>query len=108
MKDNNTRLVYFDMLKLFAIFLVIVGHCAQYLLSSSPYDEPLYVYIYSFHMPLFMIISGFFSFKKDLKPEACWGGKKTLLSANNTIFIMDDNTWNHVLLYIQRLFVIIH
>ena len=49
-----------DILKLFAMFLVIWGHCAQFLLSSHYLDEPVYIYIYSFHMPLFMMISGLF------------------------------------------------
>ena len=55
------RLPYFDVLKLFAIFLVLWGHCIQYFLSSQYSDEPVYRYIYSFHMPLFMMISGYFS-----------------------------------------------
>lgn len=54
------RLVEFDLLKCFAIFLVLWGHSIQYLLSSDYWNEPLYRHIYSFHMPLFMMISGFF------------------------------------------------
>ena len=55
------RLRSFDILKLFTIFLVLWGHCIQYFLSSEPIDEPLYRTIYSFHMPLFMMISGYFA-----------------------------------------------
>lgn len=55
------RLQSFDLLKLFTIFLVVYGHCVQHLLSTNPTDEPVYQYIYTFHMPLFMIISGYFS-----------------------------------------------
>ena len=58
----NSRLIEFDLLKLYAIFLVIWGHIIQYFLSSVFYDEPVYRFIYSFHMPLFMMISGFFSY----------------------------------------------
>ena len=57
---NTPRIKSMDALKLFAIFLVLWGHCVQHLLSSECYDEPLYRIIYSFHMPLFMAISGFF------------------------------------------------
>ena len=60
-QSDGTRLPYFDVLKLFAIFLVLWGHCIQYFLSSQYSDEPVYRYIYSFHMPLFMMISGYFS-----------------------------------------------
>ena len=54
------RLASIDILKLFAMFLVIWGHCVQFLLTSHYLDEPAYLYIYSFHMPLFMMISGLF------------------------------------------------
>ncbi len=55
------RLLQFDALKLFAIYMVILGHCIQHLLSTDYVDETGYVMIYSFHMPLFMMISGYFA-----------------------------------------------
>ena len=58
---NKTRIKAFDFLKLFAIFLVIWGHAIQYFLSSDYSNELVYRIIYSFHMPLFMMISGYFS-----------------------------------------------
>lgn len=54
------REVYMDILKCFAIFLVLSGHCVQYLVSSQYAEEPLYRIIYSFHMPLFIMIVGYF------------------------------------------------
>lgn len=57
---------YLDLLKGFAIFFVILGHCIQfcngidYCNSSSFLDNPVYKFIYSFHMPLFSLISGYF------------------------------------------------
>lgn len=54
------RLRSIDILKLFAMFLVIWGHCVQFFLTSHYLDEPAYIYIYSFHMPLFIMISGLF------------------------------------------------
>ncbi|MBO7579917.1 MAG: acyltransferase family protein [Bacteroidaceae bacterium] len=60
-RESKVRLKAFDILKLYAIFLVLWGHSIQYFLSSTYYDEPIYRIIYSFHMPLFMMISGFFS-----------------------------------------------
>jgi len=53
------RLDFFDLLKLFAMYLVIVGHCIQYLYDSYQ-TNPLWLAIYTFHVPLFLIISGFF------------------------------------------------
>ena len=57
----RVRIKAFDVLKLYAIFLVLWGHSIQYFLSSNYFDEPVYRIIYSFHMPLFMMISGYFS-----------------------------------------------
>ena len=55
------RNLYFDILKGIAIILVVVGH------AGYNSETVLWHFIYSFHMPLFMIISGWFfyySFKK--------------------------------------------
>ena len=45
------RIVYFDMAKGVGIFLVVLGHIEQ-----AP--KPLCIWIQSFHMPLFFILSG--------------------------------------------------
>lgn len=55
---RNTSL---DVVKFVAIWMVVWGHCIQHLLSTHPYGERSYVYLYSFHMPLFVILSGYFS-----------------------------------------------
>ena len=60
---ENKRLEYIDTLKGFAIFLVIFGHV---IIQLGGYPNFTYSIIYSFHMPLFFIISGFF-FKSSLK-----------------------------------------
>lgn len=63
--EKYNRIIAFDYLKLFAIISVIYGHCVQYFeLNNDVIITPLnkiYIFIYSFHMPLFMTISGFFS-----------------------------------------------
>lgn len=61
MTKQRKRLISFDLLKVFAIFLVLWGHCIQYFLSTHYSADPIYRIIYSFHMPLFMMISAFFS-----------------------------------------------
>lgn len=59
------RIYWIDGLKLFTIFLVILGHVVLCYRAepnlSTALEEPLYLYIYAFHMPLFMTISGYFS-----------------------------------------------
>ena len=53
---ENKRIDYLDYTKGFGILLVILGHI---------YDasNPIKIWLYSFHMPLFFIISGFFANK---------------------------------------------
>lgn len=52
------RFEYVDALRGFAIVLVVLGHALQYTLAA-PDGNVMYRLIYSFHMPLFMFISGF-------------------------------------------------
>lgn len=64
---TNKRIAYFDLLKLFAVLLVIVGHViSQY--DDRGYGHPINVWIYSFHMPLFMFMSGLFFQTEYLQP----------------------------------------
>lgn len=54
------RILSIDFLKGFTIVLVVVGHLIQG--SDVNFDQDhLFRYIYSFHMPLFMFLSGFCS-----------------------------------------------
>lgn len=61
--NKNSRIVEFDILKGVGIICVIAGHVAQ------NYDNQKIMQIfYSFHMPLFFIISGYFvSTRKSIK-----------------------------------------
>ncbi|MEG1718751.1 MAG: acyltransferase family protein [Clostridia bacterium] len=62
-KDNRNELI--DILKAIAIILVVVGHTMQYgttadyLQNKLFYDNAFFQFIYTFHMPLFMLISGY-------------------------------------------------
>lgn len=58
---EKVRIGSFDAAKAVAIFLVIWGHCIQHLASWDKLDDNIYVFIYSFHMPLFMFVAGYFS-----------------------------------------------
>jgi len=57
------RNILMDFLKGFAIILVVLGHSIQTTQAGSFDDNPVFKLIYSFHMPLFMFISGFVSYK---------------------------------------------
>ena len=66
-KNRNT---FIDLITGIAIFLMLWGHCIQYCVAGSEIDffeNIVFKFIYSFHMPLFMLVSGylfFFSFSK--------------------------------------------
>lgn len=67
MKTN--RIIAFDYLKGAAIFLVVWCHCIQYITKVS-FNNTFYSVVYSFHMPLFIIISGYLFSKKLNDPTA--------------------------------------
>jgi fucose 4-O-acetylase-like acetyltransferase len=85
----RARNMYFDTLKLFTIFLVIWGHCIQHFQTNDLAENVVFRYISSFHMSLFMMISGYFSvsslqisifpfitkkFMRLIYPCIVWGG----------------------------------
>ena len=64
---KKQRIEYIDALKAFAIFCVLWGHSLQYLKNGYDFfHNPMFEFIYSFHMFLFFLISGFF-FSSSLK-----------------------------------------
>lgn len=56
---------YLDIVKGIAIFLMVLGHCIQngngadFFNSQAFWRDPITIFIYSFHMPLFMLVSGY-------------------------------------------------
>lgn len=63
---KQARLLYIDNLKGILILLVVFGHCIQNALPDFD-NNLLFRFIYSFHMPLFMFVSGFVSYKNEYK-----------------------------------------
>jgi fucose 4-O-acetylase-like acetyltransferase len=61
--EQANRNAFFDNLKFILIFFVIFAHTLTQLVKSAPIIEVLYTYIYSFHMFLFIFVSGYFSKK---------------------------------------------
>ena len=58
--DHDNRIYYFDNVKALLIILVVIGHFIEFSVNSSQMYKCLFVFIYSFHMPLFIFISGLF------------------------------------------------
>jgi fucose 4-O-acetylase-like acetyltransferase len=69
---NKTRNYYFDNAKVILIFLVVFGHFIKSFIENDPYVLALYKTLYTFHMPAFIIVSGFFAkgfYKKGYIPK---------------------------------------
>lgn len=54
------RIYKFDNVKLLAILLVVTGHFIDLFTDHSEFFQSGFIFIYSFHMPLFIFISGLF------------------------------------------------
>lgn len=70
MKQRNIAI---DIAKAIGILLVIIGHCKQ--IEYMPYRH----FIFSFHMPLFFIISGYLYHRKDVKTSIMNDAKHLLI-----------------------------
>ncbi len=68
-RPGPQRDAFFDNAKYLAIVLVGVGHSWGQILDGNPAVEALYRVLYTFHMPAFIVISGYFSRSFDLSPE---------------------------------------
>ncbi|WP_145497339.1 acyltransferase family protein [Streptomyces sp. CFMR 7] len=57
---------YFDNVKYLAIVLVAVAHAWEPVMDGSRATRALYMIVYAFHMPAFILISGYFSRTFDM------------------------------------------
>lgn len=58
---------YLDIVKGIAMILVFLGHAIQQADTINCYDNMIFDIIYSFHMPLFMLVSGYLFWSSYLK-----------------------------------------
>lgn len=103
------RVAYFDALKLLLIYLVVLGH---FLVERSTSDYGgfhnfIASRIYSFHMPAFMALSGFFSAKLLTRKGDVLKRARQLLLPSLTLFILffivGDNS--HNMWFLKSLFI---
>lgn len=71
---------YFDSLKFILITLVVFGHAISFV--EGKWANALYLWIYLFHMPLFIFVSGYFT--KQLPTEKF---KKGILGLAETLIV---------------------
>lgn len=62
------RDAYFDNVKYLAIVLVAVAHAWEPVMDGSRTARALYMVVYTFHMPAFILVSGYFSRSFDMSP----------------------------------------
>nr|WP_244904654.1 acyltransferase family protein [Streptomyces prasinopilosus] len=67
--SGKPRDAFFDNAKYLAIVLVAIGHFWEPIKGGSRFMEAAYTLVYAFHMPAFIIVSGFFSRGFDLRPD---------------------------------------
>lgn len=72
---NRERNTYFDILKGLAIFIVVLGHCLQTFYPNWT-EAAISKVIVAFHMPLFMLVSGYFFYPSVLKTNCSFFIKK--------------------------------
>ncbi|MFJ9242503.1 acyltransferase family protein [Streptomyces sp. NPDC101776] len=65
---TKPRDAFFDNAKYLAILLVAIGHSWEPLKGGDRVLQGLYLVVYSFHMPAFIVISGYFSRSFDMSP----------------------------------------
>ncbi|MFI8814065.1 MULTISPECIES: acyltransferase family protein [unclassified Streptomyces] len=63
---------FFDNAKYLAIVLVAMGHAWEPLPDSGRLVETVYTFVYTFHMPVFIMIAGYFSRGFELRPDRVW------------------------------------
>src|SRR5690625_3778578 len=70
---------YFDNAKVVLIFLVVFGHMIQPFIGDSHGMNTLYMWMYTFSMPAFIFLAGFFAKGSGTKEYVLNLAKKLLL-----------------------------
>lgn len=121
MIEERQRNVYLDLVKGTAICLVVLGHCiqfgsgAKYLETGAFFENTIFRVIYSFHMPVFMMISGYlfsysirkYSFVELIKtrimhllvPIFLWGTIDYVVKNMKEMMNFSMSGWIHNILY---------
>ncbi|MEU4255144.1 acyltransferase family protein [Streptomyces fradiae] len=68
-EKQSQRDPFFDNAKYLAIVLVAVGHAWEPVMEGSRATRALYMVVYAFHMPAFVMVSGYFSRTFAARPD---------------------------------------
>ncbi|WP_161627423.1 acyltransferase family protein [Pseudogulbenkiania ferrooxidans] len=85
MPRNN----FLDAVRGFGIVLVVIGHLIQMRYLPDSFDSNIiFKLIYSFHMALFFLISGYFFKEKSLFDEMIWSTKRLIVPFFSFYFLV--------------------
>ena len=108
--DKSNRSLYLDIVKGFAIILVVYGHCIdyysdEYISGNLFYSDELHKIIYSFHMPLFMLVSGYLFYGSVVRHS--W--RHNLKTRFSKLLLMAVSRWFHdnIAVYVALLCVML-
>ena len=65
----KARIALWDNVKFIVITFMVIGHFADVFSKTSNTCKSIYLFIYAFHMPLFIFISGLFYSENDSKQK---------------------------------------
>lgn len=60
-QQHRRRVPLWDTARFVAVVLVVIGHSTLKLISGSDPSYALYLFVYAFHIPVFVLISGYFA-----------------------------------------------
>lgn len=82
--DKN-RVALWDNIKFILVVFVVIGHFVDIFCTTSEAAKSIYLFIYAFHMPLFIFIAGLFHREKNISKRVLFFITVGLV---NKIFIM--------------------
>lgn len=86
---QSSRSVFWDIIKGVAILLVVIGHQIQNSCGGTEAfaDDPFFKFVYGFHMPLFMLVSGYFFYFSAKRHT----GREIINQPSETVCITNSN-----------------
>jgi len=97
MSSTSKRNNFFDNAKFILIFLVVFGHLISPLKEQDGILFTLYTVIFLFHMPAFILISGYFAKGYKKKGYLLKSVKKNI----NPLFYLSNHLFDLLLFYRQ-------
>ena len=71
-RENQVRIAYYDNIKLLMVVMMVIGHFVEFFTQKSNICQSIYLFIYAFHMPMLIFISGLFYTNKNNTKKAIY------------------------------------